>query len=52
MLCTSLQNDADGDGLSDYEDLDDDNDNIPDTSEKDCDTDGIIDDYDENSNCS
>lgn len=46
------QNDADGDGISDFEDLDDDNDDILDSNETDCDSDGIIDDYDEDSSCS
>ena len=48
----SLQNDQDGDGINDFDDLDDDNDGIADIDEVDCDLDGIIDDYDSiNSDC-
>lgn len=43
----SLQNDLDGDGISDFYDRDDDNDGIADVDEADCDLDGIIDDFDE-----
>lgn len=43
----ALQNDIDGDGISDFDDRDDDNDGIADADESDCDLDGIIDDFDE-----
>lgn len=48
----SIQNDADLDGIADFEDPDDDNDGILDVDEPDCDLDGIIDDFDDkNTNC-
>ncbi|HEX5037528.1 MAG TPA: hypothetical protein VFX30_10255, partial [bacterium] len=43
----AAQNDADLDGIPDYEDPDDDNDGILDVDEPDCDLDGIIDDFDD-----
>jgi hypothetical protein len=46
-------NDADGDGLVDYDDNDDDDDGIADSLEADCDADGFPDDYDtDNTSCS
>ncbi|MBU0507107.1 MAG: thrombospondin type 3 repeat-containing protein [bacterium] len=45
-------NDADGDGISDYDDTDDDGDGTDDSLEADCDADGIPDDYDtDNASC-
>jgi hypothetical protein len=43
----ALQNDADNDGVSDYDDDDDDGDGIADSLEEDCDEDGFPDAFDE-----